>query len=80
MSNEDINIKSRNRWLMVFFIFCTFLCLLPALGIAFNSNNIYMGIPISLLWLSFCFFLLACIAVIGYKYVFKLWAEKIDIN
>ena len=70
--------RRRNRALLVAYIIVLIACLLPAFGIAFNSNSLVIGIPISVAWLTICFSTLAIITALAYRFVFSLWHEDID--
>jgi membrane protein implicated in regulation of membrane protease activity len=70
--------KRRNTWLLFAYLAIVAACLLPAFGIAFNSAELVLRIPISILWLTCCFLALALLTAIAYRCVFSLWARDID--
>lgn len=74
----DKQIKRRNHLLLVAYLAVTALCLLPALGLGFNTSQRLLGVPVSVLWLTACFTGLALLTGIGYVAVFRPWSRKAD--
>ncbi len=66
--------SGRNRALLCCYLVISACCFLPALGIAFNSPELILGIPMSVLWLTGCFVALAALTVAGYILVFRHWS------
>ena len=70
------SISKRSKHLFVAYIIMLVLSFLPATGIAFNSVRFIIGIPVTIVWLSFCFMGFVILSIVGYKKVFMPWSKE----
>ncbi len=73
-----MSLSNRKRILVVIYIGLFFLTALPALDICFNTAELFLMIPISVLWLVFCLLLFVVLAIWAYFYVFVPDSKRLD--
>ena len=73
-----MNKTLREKLLVLAYLGFSSCCLLPAFDIAFNSSELFAGIPISVLWLTCCFVALVTLAIFGYYWSFRFWSAPAD--
>ncbi|HIP11982.1 MAG TPA: hypothetical protein EYG73_04585 [Arcobacter sp.] len=70
--------KKKEKLLLITFLSLILLAFFPAVGILGNSNQLILGIPLSVLWLLVDFILLVVLSIIAYITIFRQWAIEID--
>ena len=62
-------------WLPACYILLILACLVPALGLAFNSTSMIWGVPAAILWLTGCFLGFTALSIVAYRIVFLPWCR-----
>ena len=76
--SSNKKLKKANSILLIFYIVVLICIFLPITGIAFNTSQLFLGLPVSLLWLTVAIGSFVILSLLSYKYIFSPWAQLVD--